>query len=240
MNKTLPTLLIILTTASAIQAQNNKAENRFAIKIYNLTTWNKPSAPLRHYGFYHNHNSYSNLQIAQPTLALQWKARHGHAHEAELTRLQLNKSESHREIIRDSTQPWPRISGGIYARTDISLRYEFIYQFHKTQKKLRPSLGIGISPFYRRNNFAPYVSNEFSGSWWAGGLNAFITPRITYSLTNRLFLDLNIPVCLFDAGYHSFKENNPGVPAGEQADASFSFRWLPAFYSGRLGIGIRL
>lgn len=84
------------------------------------------------------------------------------------------------------------------------------------------------------------MSTSFPTSENYFGIRVFVTPRLTYFLTSKLFIDVNIPLCFFDMYYHTDKENNPSLPISERTNSTYNFNQFPKIFSGRIGIGIKL
>lgn len=239
-------LLILLLLTIVVQigwSQNTNLDYKSAIKIYNLTTFDEQTKSKRLNDTSSNSYQYSNttLQIFHPTIAFQWKSRKNNFHEIELTSLMLGKIGTKTEIGNETINKGQTISGGNLTTLAISVRYEYILNFNKSKdRKLVPSIGFGINPYYRQNNYSPKISSSFPTSDISIGLKAFITPRITYFLTSKLFIDINIPLCFFDTFYFVDKENNPTIPVQERKITTFNYNQFPKFFSGRFGIGLKL
>ena len=236
--------LLILTLLTIVVkigwAQNTNLDYKSALKIYNLTSFDEQtisrrltaSSPLYQY-------TNTTLQILHPTIAFQWRSKKNNFHEIELTSFMLGKiGKTTDSITSNSAQT---ISGGDHTITLISLRYEYILTFNKsTDSKLVPSIGFGINPYYRQNNNSPKTSSSFHTSDINIGMRAFVTPRISYFLTSKLFLEVNIPLCFFDTFYYAGKVDNPALSLLERTTNTYNFRQFPKVFSGRIGIGIKL
>jgi hypothetical protein len=241
--KKLPLLLLLLGVAKIGCTQNTNLDYKFAVKIYNLTTFQEETTTQR----FSNSSpiSYeftnSNFQILKPTVAFQWKSSKNNFHEIELTTLQLGKTTSQVESINDTSGTREVTMGNDNVTTAISIRYEYIINFNKSkERKLLPSVGLGIAPYYYQNSYTPAVSTSLPTSKNSFGLKTFITPRLTYFLTSRLFIDANIPVCITDTGMEIDKNNDVTIPSEERTISTFNFEQFPKFFSGRIGIGIKL
>jgi len=243
MKKKLLTLLLIIIVAKIGWSQNTNLDYRSALKIYNLTTFDDQtkSRRLNNTSSYRYQYTNTTLQILYPTFAFQWRSKKNNFHEIELTSLMLGKIGTKTEIVNDTTNNRQTISGGDLTTTAISVRYEYIFNFNKSKdRKLVPSIGFGINPYYRQNNYLPKISSSFPLSDISIGMKAFITPRLTYFFTSKLFIEVNIPLCFFDTFYFVDIENNPAIPVQMRTITTFNYTQFPKFLSGRLGIGIKL
>lgn len=237
------TLILLTIFVEKSWGQNTNLDFKSALKVYNLTTFEEQtkSRRLNDSSSYRIQNSSTSLQILNPTIAFQWKSKKNNFHEIELTSLVLGKNKTKTEIINDTTNNSQTINGGNLTTTLISARYEYIVNFNKSKEsKLVPSIGFGINPYYRQNNYSPIISSSFPTSEISVGVRTFITPRITYFFTSKLFIDLNIPLCFFDTYILTDKENNPAIPVSQRNISSFNFSSFPAIFSGRIGIGLKL
>jgi hypothetical protein len=240
MKKKLLALSLLLFVIKIGWSQNINLDYKSALKIYNLISFDEQTR-LSRLTASSNRYQYTNttLQILHPTIAFQWRSKKNNFHEIELTSFMLGTFGKTTDSI--TTNSAQSISGGDLTLTAISARYEYNLNFNKSKNsKLVPSIGFGINPYYRQNNYSPKISSSFPTSDISIGMKAFITPRITYFLTSKLFIDINIPLCFIDAFYFAGKENNPTFSVLERTTNTFNFSLFPKVYSGRIGIGIKL
>jgi hypothetical protein len=223
--------------------QNTHLDYKYAIKIYNLTSYEEDSRliKLNDTASYHFNIINTNLQILHPTLAFQWMNLRKNLHEIELTGLKWDKHGTKTEILNDTTH-FGQITSITDVRTTlISLRYEYILNFIKRKdKKFVPSIGFGFNPYYEQNNYSPGVYSLFPVSEKYIGLRAFVTPRLTCYLSSKFFMDVNIPICIIAAYYLIDKEDNPNKPLNSRTQNIFDFREMPKMLSGRIGVGMKI
>lgn len=224
-------------------SQNTNLDYKNAIKISNLSTFDKTYNPINV-----NDTSTKNLyttkttvQILHPTVAFQWKAKKNNFHEIELTNFSISKVETKTEIINDTTHTQQTINAGNLRTIAIGMRYEYIWNFNKSKDtKWVTSLGFGINPYYQKSSYSPIVSTSFASSDSYAGIKTFLTPRITYYLLPKLFIDVNIPICITEAYIHTNKNDNPTIESNLRTISSIDFAEFPKVYSGRIGIGLKL
>jgi hypothetical protein len=236
-------LFLVLLFMKSGWTQNTNLEYKYAFKIYNLTTYDEYERSRKITDTSSNQVDYTTttLQILHPTIAFQWKTKKNNFHEVELTSFILGKLVTKTEYKDDTTNNGQSESGFDLVTTAISARYEYILNFNKSKEsKFVPSLGFGINPYYRQNNYSPEISSSFPISEIYLGVKVFITPRLTYYLSSKIFIDVNIPICFFDIYFLSEKENNPAVPIQEQTINTFNLNGFPKVYSGRIGVGLKL
>lgn len=224
-------------------SQNTNINYKRAIKFYNLTTIEDQTRSIRLNSTSASRYQYTSntFQILHPTIAFQWASKKSNFHEIELTRLMLGKTSTKTEIVNDSTNNTQTLSSGNLLTTVIAARYEYILTFNKSkERQFVPSIGFAIHPYYHQNNYSPTNPNALPTSDLSIGLKSFVIPRITYFVTSKFFIDVNIPLCFFDTYYSSYQENNPVIPIQDRTTNSFNFSGFPKFFSGRLGIGVKL
>ena len=223
--------------------QNSHLDYNRAVKMYNLTSYEKFSTSNNLNDSTSNltlNSTGSSFQLFHPTVAFQWKSKNNNFHEIELTHLIFGKESTLTELNNDSINFNQTIDGGTMTQTHISARYEFILNFNKSKEhKIVPSIGFGINPYYSQDDFSPKTSSSFATSEKSVGIKTFITPRLTYFLTSKLFLDVNIPVCLFDLALDSDTQDNPIIPIEQRTVSTFNFNQFPNVFSGRIGIGFK-
>lgn len=237
------TLILLTIIVESSWGQNTNLDFKSALKVYNLTTFEEQtkSRKLNDSSSYRIQNSITLLQILHPTIAFHWKSKNKNFHEIELTSLVLGKNKTITEITNDTTDNSQTINGGNLITVLISVRYEYIVNFNKSKEsKFVPSIGFGIYPYYRQNNHSPVISNSFPTSEISAGVRTFITPRLSYFFTSKLFVDLNIPFCVFDTYILTDKENNPAIPVSQRNISSFNFNSFASIFSGRIGVGLKL
>jgi hypothetical protein len=220
--------------------QNTNLDYRNGLKIYNLSTFeeNFKSIQLSDTSSYQFTNT--STQILHPTIAFQWKAKNNNFHEIELTNFEIGKTGAKTEFVAD-TNGIPFVSGQDIVTTALSVRYEYILNFNKSKdSKLVPSLGFGVNPYFRKNKYSPMASSSFPASESSFGLRAFITPRVTYFITQKIFVDFNIPLYLFDNFILTEMRDNANLPVEQRTVSTYNFNQFPKFISGRIGIGIKL
>jgi hypothetical protein len=221
-------------------SQNTNLDYKIGVKLYNLTTVEE-TMTTRDSSSYSIYTTNTTLQILHPTVAVQWRTKKSNFHEIELTSFTLGKLTNKTETIVDSTNNVQTESVNDLVTTSISARYEYILNFNKLKnKKLVPSLGFGVNPYYKQYKYLPENSSSYSTSLLYIGTKIFITPRLTYYLGSKFFLDINIPICFLDGYVLIDDEDNPALPAEERTVTTFNFNGFPMVFSGRIGVGLKL
>lgn len=241
--KRIHVILFALIFTSNIKAQNTNLDYSGALKISNLTSYEAYSTSTSPdtVSSSYQQTTHTALTVFHPTVAYQWKTDKNNFHEVELTGLMLANKRSQTVLKNDSSNIDPTIGGMKTLTAELSLRYEYILTFSKMKEsKLVPSVGFALNPFYRQSSNTPVLSNMFPSSEKQFGIRAFITPRITYFMTQKIFLDLNIPLCFSEFNYTALRQANPLIPADYRTTSTLNFYQFPKFVSARIGIGIKI
>lgn len=242
MKKNLLILILLIIGVKIGLTQNTNLDYKSALKFYNLTTFEEQikSRKINDSSYYYKYTN-TNLQILHPTIAFQWRSKCNNFHEIELTSIKLGKIGTQTEIINDTTNNSQTISGSDLKSTIISARYEYFLNFNKTKEsKLIPSVGFGLNPYFIQNNYLPKVSNVFTNYEVKFGMKTFISPRITYFVTSKIFIDFSLSFCFFDTYYLIDREDNPTLPVNDRTIKTFNYHQFPRVFSGRIGIGLKL
>jgi hypothetical protein len=225
-------------------SQNSPLAYSKALKMYNLTTFDavsntSQSSDLAGISF---NSSVKTFQLLHPTIAFQWKTKKKeNFHEIELSSFSFRRTDAMEEKVTDSTSSSQIISGSQETNCFIAARYEYIFTFFKTKdKKFLPSLGLGINSYFLQSSTLPKTADLFPVSETLIGSKVFLTPRINYYLSPKLFLDFNIPLCIMDFNLKSSRKENPVLPINQQRISVFQFQQFPTVFSARIGVGIKL
>ena len=236
-------IFVLLLFVKSGWSQNQNLDYKYALKIYNLSSLDEYERSIKTSDTSLSHLNYTTttLQILHPTIAFQWKTKKNNFHELELTSFVLGKISTKTENTADTNGISQAINDYDQKTTLISVRYEYILNFNKNKdKKLVPSIGFAVNPYYRENNYLPKISSSFSTSENFFGARVFVTPRLTYYLNSKLFFDINIPICFFDSYLLIDEENNPALPEMQRTTSTYNFNGLSKVYSGRIGVGLKL
>jgi hypothetical protein len=236
-------VILNLLLLENVWAQNTNLDFNYAIKIYNLTTYeqNIRSERLNDTSSSYYYYTTTNFQILHPTIAFQWKTKKNNFQEIELTSLIIDKAVTKTEIKNANATNGYLVNGNNIITTSIALRYEYILNFNKLKdRKLVPSIGFSISPYFNRNKISPQLSYSFPTSQSYFGTKMFVAPRLSYFVTSRFFIDLNIPLCAIDAYTLTEKREDPNLKESERSVTTNNFQAFPTIFSGRIGIGLKL
>jgi hypothetical protein len=240
-NIVLFTLLFLVALVG--KSQNSNLDFSSGFKIYNLTSYELT----RHSDISiistntHYETTDFDWQVLHPSIAFQWKTEKNNFHEIELKDFTLNKNSTLTELVNDtSSNILTSVTSGI-STSLISAQYEYIINFNKSKEsKFVPSLGFGINPYFTHSNIHPENSTTYPTRNTYFGAKLNVTPRLTYYVTSKFFVDVNIPICISDSYFSINKVDNPSFPENMRTTTTLNFEQLPMFLSGRIGIGFKI
>lgn len=183
-------------------------------------------------GQYQNWNN--SFDFGRITPAFQMFNRKGNFHELELNQFSIIKN----------TMTWPQPSTRVqtgdvrYNLFDFSFRYEYGIQWLKNKNLGRFKLytGIGINPRYSFSRINPESSIAFSQKSNILELSAQIVPRISYKLTERIDLDLNMPFNFGTFLINRSVSSNPNLANARQLYTQTNFSVPTDQLQFRLGL----
>lgn len=176
----------------------------------------------------------------QPTFAVGFYNKRGNYHEVELSTIRAKKTDI-TEFIETSPNTFEPRTGYIINRTELAMRYEYVKVFFKNKKTcVQPSIGIAGMPYYSRYVSTPRSTAYFPVKQTSLGVRAFIVPRLAIPLSQRVMLDVNIPICLIEGGVTQKQIGNPNIPAHAQDNNIIDLMTLPDYHTARLGLMVKL
>jgi hypothetical protein len=193
------------------------------------------------YSRYQNQNTrYFTQDNTYPSVAINYKNKRKNQHEIELNRINITNTETLVERINGAGDKTYMPSQKI-TTTQIRMRYEYILSFTKKHPVIfEPSVGFAALAYYEKMNATPYQSTDFPTSVIYAGTRFALTPRVSINITKRVFADINIPVCIMDAGIAKQNIANPTLPMRAQRYSIADVELFPSYYSLRIGAGVRI
>ena len=101
-----------------------------------------------------------------------------------------------------------------------SLRYELSKRLTNESKRFGLYIGAGINPYYVH---LEYIPNDETTYYWSTKLYGFalnFVPRISYKISRRFNVDLNVPLKVYDLRVEKNQVNNPAIPIRQQTTES--------------------
>jgi len=237
--------LLIAGSISFNQAKGQENQNNKTIKLYTNFGWTSTERTL---GFNTTNlisriekNKETKIGYFTPSIAIVLP--NGNFQEFELSRLEINNTNSETNLTNDSTGKTIQIvSGQKVTNILIAFRYEYNIMFLKKKEgaKIRPYLGFSANPYFYNSKYRPIVSNLFPTNQNNFGVTLSIIPRLIYNLNEKWFVDFNIPINLADVNWTFDKVDNPVLTEQERTTTTVEYSTLPNKFLFRLGVGLRI
>jgi hypothetical protein len=180
-----------------------------------------------------------------PTIGLSRFRENGQFMEMGITRLDFDYQELRTEnkvFQRDLVPGGDIPSRGAKVWTDnIGLRFEWNFPFyHKENSDFNTYLGISMDPsvYFQKNN--PLNAATFGTRVFEFSNTLTVIPRITYSLSSRCFLDLNVPISFTTFGVNYKYDSDPRLPTSARETIDFRTHLPTHIWAIRLGIGYKI
>jgi hypothetical protein len=218
-------------------AQNTNPGYKYAVKLYNLTTYEDYSNSGNDTNQYSFRYSTENLRIFHPTVAFQWITKNGNFQEVELVDFMYSITG---KDGKDTTE-WGQLEEDFtFKKTNLSFRYEYNVNFLKGRDaRFVPSLGFGVNPYYWHYTDLPAITSQYRTAENIVGAKIYLTPRVIYHISPRFFLDVNIPICVMDSYFDSFNNEDPTLSIDQRQVNTINLEVFPKIFSGRIGVGLR-
>jgi outer membrane protein W len=233
------TLMVILLASTAPAQENQKTKTLKLYSNFGLTTSENSifSEGLQVTTVTTNRD----YDIGYMSPALAFVKQHGNFHEIELSRFKINNKYDETTLY-EVNGATTTISGQYITNILIALRYEYDIMFLKKKEtlKLRPYLGFGVNPYFLNSIINPIVATNYPTRQNDFGASISIIPRLNYNITERWFLDLNIPINVTELAVSSQKTYNPLIREEDQRTTNINYEILPSNFLIRIGIGIKI
>jgi hypothetical protein len=212
--------------------KENRHYNKFSLKLYNVSTFNPER--VTNDSLFTMTNKMN--RFISPAAALSIRTKRGNQHEIEVSDIRYEVNE---QTVRPKGFP------GVYSdkrhNIGMALRYEYILVFAKKKDwKLQPSVGFSGQPYFNIDKLTSGNTSVFPTSYSEAGMRGYVIPRINADICKRVFLDVNVPICMMEMKYTSRKQMSPSMPAAQQNVSLFDFEAMPSYFSFRVGLGVRL
>lgn len=195
-------------------AQTNEktaSDYKFALKIYSNVSINK------------NVQGKNVYNVGLPTFAFQWNVGKKNWQSVELMQCKLGLG-----TYLSSTNEQQRVS-----TSSIALKYEYNWNFLEKPHRLTPSIGIGATlGLDNYNSHFLKTGDKYDNTILS--LKTFVTPRLTYNFTPKLFGELSLPIEIYNP-YMTFSRSKTASLNAHNSTYSTSART----FAPRVGIGYR-
>ena len=237
MKKSTLTLMSILTL-NLSWAQNKNLDYSKSFKLY----VSKEFSPVQNNFKNTDEITYSSSEFTDqnihPCFAFQWKTKKNNFKEIQLIDYTFNRIGNVAGInntIQNKVE-----SLYLTRTTSISFLCQYIHTFRKQKDaKLIPQIGFGVSPFYKKNNYQPLLSNIFEQTNQSFGVKLNVIPRLTYHLNSKIYFDLSANCVLSRIGINTNYFDNPTLQIDQRKISRFDFDQFGSM-GLNFGVGIKL
>ncbi|MCD9016825.1 hypothetical protein [Parachryseolinea silvisoli] len=119
-------------------------------------------------------------------------------------------------------------------------RYEINQDITNVTKRFVLNLGLAVNPYHIEMEFNPREGNVYNRNVRVTGANINIIPRVSWQLTDRLSLELNVPVNVFNVYRSKQHVDNPILPKEGQTNAGTEHKFFEDIYTVRFGVAYTL
>lgn len=222
------------SSAKRIIASPAVPQYRYAVKVYNSFNYQTAESYGPPFGPPSSVTKTKKLDLLKPSVAFNWTDKKGRTREIELSSFILNSRKD------NTTLGTTALMGRSVTTYDISLSFEQIFNFAKQKNwKLKPSLGAGVAPYFNMEKITPYTTALVPSTNTSYGARLYFAPRVNYSVSDRFFIDLNVPVTVADMGVQSQKTFVPAINS-EMTSSTGNFNAFTTMPSVRIGAGLRI
>ena len=213
-------------------AQEGTSESSVTLKIYNEASFSDVYRIVRSdlgtdFGFISVESRYALLR---PTFAVQWGGVEKGAQEIEVNRLSYGVSDYYFSNEASNIGTF-----------ELALRYDYtIAAFKSDNEKWLLTAAVGAMPFFEHRRMLAGRSDLFPTNEIRVGTQVTVTPRLLYSITDRLLLDINVPFALVEAQYFTQEVEDPSVPKEQRTLSASPTEVFPNYLALRIGLGYRL
>jgi hypothetical protein len=164
--------------------------------------------------------------------------RGGFHHELEIFVPEINRSAQNVQFPKNFG-----LSQSVLTRDVISAyaaRYEINQDITNVTKRFVLNLGLAVNPYHIEMEFSPREGNVYDRNVRVTGTNINIIPRVSWQLTDRFSLELNVPVNIFNVYRSKRHVDNPILPKEGQTNVGTEHKFFENIYTVRFGVAYTL
>lgn len=231
----LPSRTLILTAIFTSTAIYSLAQKKLGIRIYQNTDFFETQY---NEVFTGNVTKFQNVNFGRISLALNLKTKKGYNHEIEFLIPEISKSLD--KIQFPMNYNFRKGDTFVGRASAYSLRYEVSRSITNNSGPFAFLLGVAVNPYYVHIEYEPTNETTYYSSTKLYGFAINVIPRLEYKLNDRLCLDLDVPLNVFDLHAQKVYIANPSIPLRHQSAVSFASSFFERAYTIRLGLMYRL
>ncbi len=105
--------------------------------------------------------------------------------------------------------------------------------------RFQPVVGLSCDPSVFYQSTTPFTSAAFPTRVFELSNTVAFIPRLTYAVSNRFLIDLNVPISLVKFAFDYRYDSDPRLPTFARETTGFSATLLSKMWAIRLGLGYR-
>jgi hypothetical protein len=102
------------------------------------------------------------------------------------------------------------------------------------------SFGVGVNPYYTKAEYFPLTPVTYYRYLKKYGASLNVIPRVSYAISTKVRLDLNIPLKFFDLREEEQKIENPAIPIRYQTNGGLVHPFFENIYTIRFGVAYKI
>jgi hypothetical protein len=122
----------------------------------------------------------------------------------------------------------------------LSIHYELGKRVKSMHKKMDFLIAAGITPYRLEFEKRPIVQNVYPSVQRYLGCTLSTNVHALYPLSQKLFVELNLKIGVFDFRQEQTRIENPAIPFRQQTSERFNYSFLQPAYTVRCGVGYRI
>ena len=240
-------LLLILSTLSLLilsplpcqgQTPDNSSETFKAAKfrIYiNASSTQKDF--ISYYSNYYEIDEDKYFSIGKISLACEWSRNRKFSHEIEWMPLSIDFFDGTQKKYSYTSNFIPSIEGEKSTFYSTYARYQYNYSILSSNRRIMPYIGVACGISFRRAVLQPYVVSVFPQAETSIKIPLEIVPGMNFRITDKLHLNLNVPVIINNLVMKVERIDNPAVTEELRKTTNLYGELMPTQFQVRLGIG---
>jgi len=233
---------LMLLCSPALKAQENPDAKKIRLKLYANGFYSYARGPDDFARPWENAEALfrkENFDFGHLSFAVEIDGGKFFSHELELMPFWIERNKEIHYINFLDTLPSPddsRVtSGGTSTSIEIAFRYQANHYFCPN-KIFDPYFGLSSQLYYTFSEYVPYTSMTFPAREQDLGLLFSLVPGVLIHLNEKMALDFNIPLGIYDFRLNMTKEDNPLLPVRNRKNSKFIGEFIPNYVNFRIGL----
>lgn len=144
--------------------------------------------------------------------------------EFSLVNMNISRQKNIHRLIFINQQVTEPLDGTQIAQASLALRWEFGKLLGSIDKqRLIPAFGVSIDPYANFTHIIPYTNMFFEGKFLRVGSVVNVIPKVEYSITKNMSLDVSFPVPVVNVWLSHDKIKHPAIRENSQNKVDHCF-----------------